>query len=35
MKKDVWKVILTCIKYGITIVLGYLGGTQDVLGNVM
>lgn len=30
MKKDVVKVILTIVKYGITLILGYLSGTGDI-----
>ena len=29
-KKAVVKVILTIVKYGITLVLGYLGGSGDI-----
>lgn len=30
-KKSIIKVVLTVIKYGITLVLGYLGGASDVI----
>ena len=30
MKKNWLKVVLTILKYGITLVLGYLGGSEDI-----
>lgn len=36
-KKTVIKVVLTIVKYGITLVLGYLGGSGDfsnVVSNI-
>lgn len=33
-KSNVLKVILTVVKYGVTLVLGYLGGSGDV-SNLM
>lgn len=33
-KKDVVKVILTVVKYGITLLLGYLGGSSDSINSV-
>ena len=37
MKKNVWKIVLTIIKYGITLVLGVLGSDEitDVVSSVM
>lgn len=34
-KKNIVKVILTVIKYGITLVLGYLGGNSDTVNDVV
>lgn len=34
-KKNIVKVILTVIKYGITLVLGYLGGNSDSVNDVV
>ena len=31
MKKNWLKVVLTILKYGITLVLGYLGGSEDIM----
>ena len=33
-KKVVAKVVLTILKYGITLVLGYLGGSEDVINQI-
>lgn len=34
-KAKVLKLVLTFLKYGITLVLGYLGGSEDVINNIM
>ena len=31
-KSEIWKTILTVVKYAITLVLGYLGGDSNLLG---
>lgn len=31
MKKETIKIILTVVKYAVTLVLGYLGGSSDVV----
>lgn len=33
-KARVLKVVLTIIKYGITLILGYLGGSEDVVNQL-
>lgn len=33
-KAKVLKVVLTIIKYGITLILGYLGGSEDVVNQL-
>lgn len=36
MNKINWiKTILTIVKYGITLVLGYLGGSEDIVSNIV
>ena len=34
-KKEVVKVILIVVKYGITLLLGYLGGSSDSINSVL
>lgn len=34
-KKEVLKVVLTGLKYIITLVLGYLGGQSDVVSSII
>ena len=34
-KKEVFKVILTIAKYGITLLLGYLGGSSDSVNTLL
>lgn len=34
-KKQIFKVILTVVKYGITLILGYLGGSDDTVNTVV
>ncbi len=31
-KKEIWKTVLTVVKYAITLVIGYLGGDSNLLG---
>ena len=33
-KSKVLKLVLTIVKYGITLVLGYLGGNEDIINQV-
>lgn len=33
-KKQLLKGILTVLKYAITLLLGYLGGTEDVINQI-
>ena len=30
-KKEIWKIVLTVIKYAVTLALGYLGGTSGII----
>ena len=34
-KKEVLKVILTVLKYAVTLALGYLGGSNGVISTLM
>ena len=34
-KAKILKVVLTIVKYGITLILGYLGGSEDIVNNIM
>ena len=34
-KAKIVKLVLTIVKYGITLVLGYLGGSEDVVSNLI
>lgn len=34
-KKSIWKLALTIAKYVITLALGYLGGSEDVINSLM
>lgn len=34
-KKQIFKVILTVVKYGITLILGYLGGSDETVNTVV
>ena len=34
-KKEVLKVVLTVVKYGITLFLGYLGGSSDSVNTLL
>ena len=33
-KAKVVKLVLTIVKYGITLILGYLGGSEDIINQV-
>ena len=33
-KAKVIKLVLTIVKYGITLILGYLGGSEDIINQV-
>ena len=33
-KAKVVKLVLTVVKYGITLILGYLGGSEDIINQV-
>ena len=33
-KTKVIKLVLTIVKYGITLILGYLGGSEDIINQV-
>lgn len=33
--KEVVKLVLTIVKYGITLVLGYLGGSEDIINQIV
>ena len=34
-KAKIVKLVLTIVKYGITLVLGYFGGSEDVVSNLI
>lgn len=34
-KKNVIKLVLTIVKYGITLILGYLGGSSETISDVV
>lgn len=34
-KKSVFKIVLTVVKYAVTIILGYLAGDSDVVNNLL
>ena len=33
-KAKIVKLVLTIVKYGITLILGYLGGSEDIINQV-
>lgn len=33
--KEIVKLVLTIVKYGITLVLGYLGGSEDIISQIV